>query len=341
MATLSAACGVGIADGRTTDADAPDGSDDRPRFPFVAPGDHAGEGGVASAEGGSPGGEIPSPSTGGAGGAGGSIAPAQPGAGGAGDVPVPPPGGEGGAPPVEEGTYDASWHEDLFPRSLGCSEPFAAVLTYRNAGTARWRPGVVSLRLVGGESLGAPLELALDREVPPGELHTFSFGITAPGADGIFRTDWQLAHGAETFGELTWNDVAVTGCGEVGGGAQRALPDVRAIIEEVHASDPSMIAESCQDTGGNWRFMDAVVDRLRRDDDRWGYNGKRGNSGDPSRDAIDWHWGDDPREGSTNVYILDIIGGHCGPNPRPTFTDQTQATADGGTIGRWTGRGRF
>ena len=41
------------------------------------------------------------------------------------------------------------------------------------------------------------------------------------------------------------------------------------------------------------------------------------------------------------MYILDIIGGHCGPAPQPAWNDVTQATLDGGTIGVWTGRGRF
>ena len=39
---------------------------------------------------------------------------------------------------------------------------------------------------------------------------------------------------------------------------------------------------------------------------------------------------------STQVWIFDIIGGHCGPNPTPFWVDQTGATRQAGTIGRWT-----
>ena len=87
--------------------------------------------------------------------------------------------------------------------------------------------------------------------------------------------------------------------------------------------------------------MDAVVDELRKSDERWGYNGKRGDVNDPSQDVVDYHWGQGEREGSTEVYPIDMIVGHCGDDPQPGWLDQTQATLDAGTIGRWTGRGRF
>ena len=87
--------------------------------------------------------------------------------------------------------------------------------------------------------------------------------------------------------------------------------------------------------------MDRVVDALRQHDTRWGYNWKRGNVGDPSMDVVDYHWGRGQSENSTEVYIIDIIGGHCGGSPSPAWIDVTEATRQGGTIGRWTGRGRF
>jgi hypothetical protein len=87
--------------------------------------------------------------------------------------------------------------------------------------------------------------------------------------------------------------------------------------------------------------MDRVVGRLRQHDTRWGYNWKRGRVGDPSYDVVDYHYSAGPDEGSTDVYIIDVIGGHCGPSPSPSWLDQTDATYQAGTIGRWTGRGRF
>ena len=87
--------------------------------------------------------------------------------------------------------------------------------------------------------------------------------------------------------------------------------------------------------------MDAVVDALRSHDARWGYNWKRGNVGDPSLDVIDYHFGAGRDESSTEVYLIDIIVSHCTPGAAAGWTDVTAATAAGGAIGRWTGRGRF
>jgi hypothetical protein len=126
------------------------------------------------------------------------------------------------------------------------------------------------------------------------------------------------------------------------GGQRLPLPSYGAsVVQQVAAARPDLLRNSCQEHGGSWAFMDAVVDTLRTYDTRWGYNWKRGNVGDPSMDVIDYQWGAGRDEGSTQVYIIDIIGGHCGASPGPSWNDVTAATAQGGSIGRWTGRGRF
>lgn len=124
-------------------------------------------------------------------------------------------------------------------------------------------------------------------------------------------------------------------------GQKLPLPNMSHIPRIVAAEHPSWLRNSCQDAGGTWQFMDAVVDRLRENDTRWGYNWKRGVIGDASRDIVDYHWGPGSDENSTQVYIIDIIGSHCGSNPGPAWDDKTQITLDSGTVGRWTGRGRF
>ena len=113
------------------------------------------------------------------------------------------------------------------------------------------------------------------------------------------------------------------------------------VTQQVAQSYPAALRNSCQSSGGTWEFLDRLVDALRARDSRWGYNGKRGNVNDPSHDVVDYNWGSQSDEGTTDVYIIDVIGGHCGGNPQPAWIDQTEVTRLGGTIGRWTGRGRF
>lgn len=119
------------------------------------------------------------------------------------------------------------------------------------------------------------------------------------------------------------------------------LPDGRPVVDALAAERPDLLAASCASDGGNNEFLFELVRRLRATDVRWGLNWKRGNVGDMSQDVVDYYFAPgDPVESSTDVYIVDVIGGHCGPTPSPAFTDVTEATRMGGTIGRWTLAGR-
>jgi hypothetical protein len=113
-----------------------------------------------------------------------------------------------------------------------------------------------------------------------------------------------------------------------------------AIVQQVAAQRPDLLANSCQDHGGSWAFMDAVVDALRLEDTRFGYNCKRGNCNDPSQDVIAYNYTAGPDEGNSGVYIIDIIQSHCG-SPTPGWGDVTAVTVNSGTIGRFTSRGRW
>jgi hypothetical protein len=120
------------------------------------------------------------------------------------------------------------------------------------------------------------------------------------------------------------------------------LPNMSAVVDAVGRQYPAALRNSCQEHGGTWEFMDAVVDTLRANyDTRWGYNCKRGNCGDPSLDVITYHYGPGQDEGSKDVYIVDIIGGHCGSSPTTVWNDVTGVTAANGTSGGFTSRGRF
>ncbi len=113
-------------------------------------------------------------------------------------------------------------------------------------------------------------------------------------------------------------------------------PDEYALVQQVAADHPDWLANSCVDTGGNNDFLFEVVRRLRKKDDRWGLNWKRGVVGDLSQDVVDYHYGEGVSEGSQEVYIFDMITGHCGASPSAGWIDQTQATLDANTIGIWT-----
>ncbi len=75
-------------------------------------------------------------------------------------------------------------------------------------------------------------------------------------------------------------------------------PNTLHIAQQVVAANPGILSlqRSCQEEiwGGNhvagWEFLDKLVDALRLEDTRWGYNCKRGNCGDPSLDVVAYHY---------------------------------------------------
>ncbi|MDA1091845.1 MAG: hypothetical protein O3A25_01040 [Acidobacteria bacterium] len=142
-----------------------------------------------------------------------------------------------------------------------------------------------------------------------------AFGWRARATNGTITSAW-----SEIF---TFNTVGGARAADPPPGQRLPLPNRRSVVEQVAAMHPDALANSCQEHGGSWAFMDLVVDTLRLEDERWGFNCKRGNCNDVSLDVIDYHNGADSSQGSPNVYVIDIILGHCGANPRPTWIDQT------------------
>ena len=120
-------------------------------------------------------------------------------------------------------------------------------------------------------------------------------------------------------------------------GQKLPLPSYGAsVVEAVARAYPGELRNSCVEHGGNNVWLFRVVQALRQRDSRWGLNWKRGNRGDMSQDIVDYNYGAGSDEDTTNVYIMDVITGHCGGNPSWNWLDQTQATLNGGAIGRWT-----
>ena len=111
------------------------------------------------------------------------------------------------------------------------------------------------------------------------------------------------------------------------------------VVREIAQRHPGDLRNSCQGGGGSWRFMDLLVERLRQESGRWGYNCKRGDCAHLSEDVVAYYRGAgttiEAARGSTDVAIIDVIAGHCGPNPQPSWLDLTHETAAAGSIGRW------
>lgn len=123
-------------------------------------------------------------------------------------------------------------------------------------------------------------------------------------------------------------------------GQMLPLPNMAGIVAEVAAQNPGALRNSCLEFGGNWEFMDRLVDRLRQIDERWGYNCKRGNCPDISQDVVAYHAGAGPEEnGALQTYTVDVIGGHCGGSPAAWWSPHQYIPGPGAA--RWHSRFRF
>ncbi len=121
------------------------------------------------------------------------------------------------------------------------------------------------------------------------------------------------------------------------------LPNHEQVVIDYAAAHPDQLANSCLANGGTWAFLDGVVDALRRIDQRFGYNAKRGDVNDPSQDALAYYHGPGPAyENGRPVFIVDVIGGHCGGSPTPGWIDVTEQSKVNGVVqGAWISRGRL
>jgi len=128
-------------------------------------------------------------------------------------------------------------------------------------------------------------------------------------------------------------DTVTSPFGIVGAGSALptvALADLSAVSSAYGTAHPIELANSCQSAGGTWDYMDGLVAALVAADPRCGYNGKRGNTADPSNDAVSYYHGNlPPVYGSPDVYVIDVIAGHCGAAPGAAWNDVTTPVAAG------------
>lgn len=114
----------------------------------------------------------------------------------------------------------------------------------------------------------------------------------------------------------------------------------------------SVVQKTAQDNPEDWkgklnpdeaacradsRFIDKVVDNLRREDRRWGFNCKRGDCNNPSHDVVAYYFGSgEPYEGAPQVMLVDMITSSCAPDAHPGWL-----TLEFGEGAGWTSKGRF
>ena len=129
-------------------------------------------------------------------------------------------------------------------------------------------------------------------------------------------------------------------------GGRLSLPFVLDTVNQVNQQNPGLLQASCPNPNSKYTlnpFVNAVVDRLRLIDQRFGYNSKptRGpadNGGQPvvvAGDEFAYHYGADAPEGSPNTHLVDVVFSHCG-TPQIDYRVFTN-----GEFGRWTAAGRF
>jgi hypothetical protein len=278
-----------------------------------------------------------------------------PGLGNLGAVPLPL-STSGSVPNVPPGTYFARVYAvNASGRSApsnevrvdvgvggGCSPPPLSALSVTTSGSQvsfTWTgvPGVVGYRL----------EVATGPAGPLGFSQTFGAGTTsfsypaAPAGTYYGRIVSLSACGLETGSGVSGFTVAPTAGGRPRApnpppGQRLPLPDLSSVAYAIGNAYRGDLRASCVASGGNNVWLYRLVQALRQHDTRWGLNWKRGNRGDMSQDVVTYNFSADADEGTTNVYIIDVIAGHCGGNPQAAWIDNTEATRQAGTIGRWT-----
>lgn len=71
-------------------------------------------------------------------------------------------------------------------------ETFTMTWRIQNVGTTTWKPTYM-LRFYSGNNFGAPNEIPIDKEVPPGQTLDITVDMKAPTIPGEYRSDWVMA----------------------------------------------------------------------------------------------------------------------------------------------------
>lgn len=143
----------------------------------------------------------------------------------------------GGACTPAPGVNGAAFVSQNVPQQVAVGSPFAIQVTMRNTGTSTWARFADNGFFLGSQG---PMDnftfgtnrgwMDQDACVPPGQVYTFTLGLTAPAAVGTYPMQWQVLQDAvEWFGDITQAaDIAVVVPGS--SGVQNAAAFVSQVV---------------------------------------------------------------------------------------------------------------
>lgn len=103
-------------------------------------------------------------------------------------------------------------------------------------------------------------------------------------------------------------------------------PNRISVVEDINRENPGLIYED------DLEFCRLVICRCNQipgEEGKWGFNAKRGNPNDKSRDVVTFANAEVP----WGCSIVDIIANHPLPSSTPAWIDQTRATYNKGEVG--------
>jgi hypothetical protein len=215
--------------------------------------------------------------------------------------------------------------------SVACTPPppptFAAQVSGTTVAMAWGASGAAAYRLDVSSTPGGP---AFISQPFPGSTTSLTQGGVVPG------TYYARVTAANGCGQATSPEqtIAVVSTGGTSGPRTPnpngptppnylPLPNREAVVMEMARLYPADLRASCVEAGGNNRWLFRLVERLRREDTRWGLNWKRARVGDMSQDVVTYNYGPEGDEGTRFVHVVDVIAGHCGGSPSGAWINQT------------------
>jgi murein DD-endopeptidase MepM/ murein hydrolase activator NlpD len=147
-----------------------------------------------------------------------------------------------GEPDDTEDALEILLHEQSEFSILEPRQEAEIYFTLQNTGSRTWEPGHYALVNVNDMPLGARPQLALNNDVPSGQLITWRFSITAPAVPGVYRTEWQFSYDGQLMGPLLWTAVIV-----IPGDSGNLEEIIRSMIDEARRQAEEWLEEQWEE----------------------------------------------------------------------------------------------